>query len=95
MLAVSYNAFLGHAFVHSKHKMHSVPFLRFLELSVMSTFIGHTFLHLPQEMHLLSSHLMRNREKWDIGFKNTVIGHMYLQKARLSFSVKARIIPTV
>jgi hypothetical protein len=31
--------------------MHSVPFLRLLELSVTSTSIGHTLLHFPQDTH--------------------------------------------
>ena len=31
------------------HRMHSVPFFRFLELSVTSTSIGQTRLHLPQD----------------------------------------------
>ena len=56
-------AFLGQVFTHSMHKMHSVPFILFLELSVTSTFIGHTRLHLPQEIHLLLSHWMRDNEK--------------------------------
>ena len=60
---VNYSAFLGQTFSHSKHKIHSVPFLRFLELSVTSTFIGQTFLHFPQETHLLLSHLIRSNEK--------------------------------
>jgi hypothetical protein len=59
----TYNAFFGHAFTHSKHKMQSVPFFRFLELSVMSTSIGQTVLHLPQEIHLLVSHVIRSSEK--------------------------------
>ena len=59
----NYSAFLGQMFLHSRHKIHSVPFLRFLELSVTSTFIGQTFLHFPQETHLLLSHLIRSNEK--------------------------------
>ena len=58
-----YNASFGQFFTHSMHKMHSVPFLRFLELSVISTSIGQTCLHFPQVTHLLLSHLIRNREK--------------------------------
>ena len=41
------SAFLGQVLTHSIHKIHSVPFFRFLELSVISTFIGQTFLHFP------------------------------------------------
>ena len=53
---------LGQFFTHSMHKIHSVPFSRFLELSVTSTFIGHTRLHLPHEIHFSLSHFTRNRE---------------------------------
>ena len=53
---VLYNAFFGQALAHSKHRMHSVPFFRLRELSVISTSMGHTFLHFPQETHLLWSH---------------------------------------
>ncbi len=63
LLAFRYNASFGHTFTHSKHKIHSVPFLRFLEVSVTSTSIGHAFLHFPQEMHLFVSHFIRIREK--------------------------------
>ena len=58
-----YSASLGQFFTHSKQRIHSVPFFRFLELSVTSTSIGHTFLHLPHETHLLLSHLIRSSEK--------------------------------
>ena len=53
---VLYNAFFGQDLAHSKHRMHSVPFFRLRELSVISTSMGHTFLHFPQETHLLWSH---------------------------------------
>jgi hypothetical protein len=76
------------------HRIHSVPLIRLRELSVTSTSIGHTFLHIPQEMHFSLSHLILIREKRLIGFRNTVTGQMYLQKARLSFRANARIIPT-
>lgn len=62
-LIIPYNAFLGQAFTHSKHKMQSVPFCRFLELSVTSTSMGQTLLHLPQEMHLLLSQVTLVRAK--------------------------------
>ena len=52
----------GQFLAHSIHKIHSVPFSLFLELSVTSTFIGHTFLHFPQEMHLSLSHFTRITE---------------------------------
>ena len=58
-----YNASFGQFLAHSKQRIHSVPFFRFLELSVTSTSIGHTFLHFPQDIHLLLSHLIRNSEK--------------------------------
>lgn len=45
------------------HRMHSVPFFRFLELSVTSTSIGQTRLHLPQETHFSLSHFTRIAEK--------------------------------
>ena len=60
---VAYNASFGQLFTHSKQKIHSVPFLRFLELSVISTSIGHTLLHFPHDMHLLVSHFILNKEK--------------------------------
>ena len=60
------SAFLGQVLTHSIHKMHSVPFFRFLELSVISTFIGQTFLHFPQLIHLSVSNLYLNIE---IGLK--------------------------
>ena len=53
----------GQFLTHSMHKMHSVPFSRFLELSVTSTFIGQTRLHFPQEMHFSLSHFTRSKEK--------------------------------
>ncbi len=56
-------AFLGQLCTHSMHKIHSVPFSRFLELSVTSTFIGHTRLHLPQDIHFSLSHFIRISEK--------------------------------
>lgn len=58
-----YKASFGQCFTHSIHRIHSVPFDLFLELSVTSTSIGHTFLHLPQEIHLLLSHFIRTSEK--------------------------------
>ena len=58
-----YSAFLGQAFTHSMHKMHSVPLSRFRELSVMSTFMGHACLHFPQEMHFSLSQVTLSREK--------------------------------
>ncbi len=58
-----YKAFFGQLFTHSMQRIHSVPFLRFLELSVTSTSIGQTRLHLPQEMHFDLSHFTRNRAK--------------------------------
>ena len=57
------SAFLGQGLTHSIHKMHSVPFFRFLELSVISTFIGQTFLHFPHEIHFSLSHLTLTTEK--------------------------------
>ena len=57
------SAFLGHTCVHSKHRIQSVPFCRFLELSVTSTSIGQTFLHIPQDIHLLVSHVTLNNAK--------------------------------
>lgn len=57
------SAFLGQALTHSMHKIHSVPFFRFLELSVISTFIGQTFLHFPHEIHFSLSHLTLTTEK--------------------------------
>ena len=63
LLYLNHSAFFGHALAHSKHRMHSVPFLRLRELSVMSTYMGQTFWHLPQETHLLWSHLTRSSEK--------------------------------
>ena len=47
------SAFLGHCETHSIQKIHSVPFLRDLRLSVISTSIGQARLHLPQEIHLV------------------------------------------
>ena len=58
-----YNAFFGQFFTHSIHSMHSVPLLRFRELSVISTFIGQRRLHLPHDMHLLLLHVTRTSEK--------------------------------
>ena len=58
-----HSASFGQFLTHSMHRMHSVPFSRFLELSVTSTFIGHTRLHFPQEMHFSLSHFTRIREK--------------------------------
>lgn len=60
---VNYSAFLGQFLTHSKQRIHSVLFLRFLELSVTSTSIGQTCLHFPQETHFVLSHLIRSREK--------------------------------
>ena len=57
------SAFFGQFFTHSMHRIHSVPFLRFLELSVTSTFIGHTRLHFPQDIHFSLSHFIRIIEK--------------------------------
>lgn len=57
------SAFLGQFLTHSIHRMHSVPFFLFLELSVTSTSIGHTLLHFPQETHFFLSHLTRISEK--------------------------------
>lgn len=57
------SAFLGQVLTHSIHKIHSVPFFRFLELSVISTFIGQTFLHFPHEIHFSLSHLTLTTEK--------------------------------
>ncbi len=54
---------LGQFFTHSMQRMHSVPFFRFLELSVTSTFIGHTRLHFPHEMHFSLSHFTLSRAK--------------------------------
>lgn len=73
--------------------MHSVPFLRFLESSSISTSIGQTFRHLLQEMHFVWSQVIRTGEKWLMGFRNTVIGQMYLQKARLSLKANASAMP--
>ena len=58
-----HNASLGQFFTHSMHRMHSVPILRFLELSVTSTFIGQTRLHFPQEIHFSLSHFTRRSAK--------------------------------
>lgn len=58
-----YSASFGQFLMHSRHRIHSVPFFRLLELSVTSTSIGHTFLHLPQDTHLLLSHSIRSNEK--------------------------------
>ena len=58
-----YRASLGQLLTHSMHKIHSVPFFLFLELSVMSTSIGHTLLQLPQDTHLLLLHLILNSAK--------------------------------
>ena len=58
-----HKAAFGQFLTHSMHKIHSVPFSRFLELSVTSTFIAQTRLHFPQEMHFSLSHFMRIREK--------------------------------
>ena len=54
-----YSASRGQTRLHSRHKMHSVPFFRRRDGSSISTSIGQTFRHLPQEMHLLSSHFTR------------------------------------
>ena len=61
--SITYSASFGQFLTHSIHRIHSVPFRRFLLLSVTSTFIGHTFLHFPQETHLSLSHLIRSSEK--------------------------------
>ena len=58
-----YSAFFGQFFTHSIHKMHSVPFFRFRELSVTSTSIGQTRLHLPQSTHRSFLHFTRNSAK--------------------------------
>ena len=60
---IGHNAPFGQFLAHSIHNMHSVPFSRFLELSVTSTFIGQTCMHFPQEMHFSLSHFKRIREK--------------------------------
>ena len=60
---IYHSAFFGHTFPHSIQRIHSVPFLRLLELSVTSTFIGHTRLHFPQEIHRSLLHLIRSSEK--------------------------------
>lgn len=57
------SAFLGQVLTHSMHKIHSVPFFRFLELSIISTFIGQTFSHFPHEIHFSLSHLTLTTEK--------------------------------
>jgi hypothetical protein len=58
----SLSAPLGQADTQVVQRMHSVPFVRLLALSVMSTFIGQTFLHLPQETHFVGSTVMRTSE---------------------------------
>ena len=50
----------GHSSMQRIHKMHSVPFTRLRELSVISTSIGHTCLHLPQCRHFSSSFFTRS-----------------------------------
>ena len=54
------NAFVGHSFIQLAHKIHSVPFFLFLELSVISTFIGQLLIHFLQSMHLLLSYFTLN-----------------------------------
>ena len=56
-------ALLGQCLTHSMQRIHSVPFILFLELSVTSTSMGHTRLHLPQDTHFVVSHLILKREK--------------------------------
>ena len=46
--------------------------------------MGQTRRHFPQWTHLLSSQWTRRSEKKLIGLRNTVMGHRYLQNARLS-----------
>ena len=58
-----YNASFGQALLHSIQSIHSVPFSRFLELSVIFTLMGHTRSHFPQEIHLLLSHFILVSEK--------------------------------
>jgi len=55
----AYSAFLGQAFTHSMHRMHSVPFLRLRASSSMSTFMGQTRRHFPHWMYLSWSQVMR------------------------------------
>lgn len=76
------------------HRIHSVPLVLFLELLVTSTFIGQIRSHFPQEIHFEESTVTRKRAKKDIGFRNTVTGQIYLQKARLSLHRYARVMPT-
>ena len=59
----AYSAFLGHAFTHSMHRMHSVPFSRLRASSSMSTFMGQTRRHFPHWMHLSWSQVMRASAK--------------------------------
>ena len=79
-MEIHHNAFFGQLLTHSMHSIHSVPFFLFLELSVTSTPIGHTLLHFPHETHFSLSHVTRITEKWLMGFRNTVMGQIYLQK---------------
>ena len=64
--------------------MHSVPFLRLRDGSRTSTSMGQTRLHLPQPMHLSASTRIRKSACRLMGFRNTVTGQTYFQKARLS-----------
>ena len=86
-------AFLGQLFIQFIHNIHSDLFCLIFELSVISIFIGQTFLHFPQETHLFLSTVILNAEKRLVGFKKTVIGQTYLQNARLSLNMNARIMP--
>ena len=74
--------------------MHSVPLARFREGSSISTSMGQTLLHLPQWRHLSGLTFTRVREYLLMGLRKTVMGHTYLQNARLSRKAQARPMPT-
>ena len=97
------SAFLGQVLTHSMHKIHSVPFFRFLELSVISTFIGPLLFGrgwcgyacwTAMVLDFLPYKKPQAARK-KIGFRKIVTGQIYLQNALLSLNRNARIIPTI
>ena len=57
-LYFNFSACFGHSLIQFKHKIHSVPFFLFLELSNISTFIGQFFIHLLQLIHSSLLHII-------------------------------------
>lgn len=90
----SFKAPFGHSSTHCIQRIHSEWFLRCSVMLRISTFIGQFFSHFLQLIHLSGSSLIWKRAKRLAGFRKTVTGQIYLQKARLSLQIKASAMPT-